>query len=873
MSAARWRLQLLGGFELIDTRPAPVRLPGSTAMLLLARLAMPPQRAWSREELVELLWPGVALDVGRNRLRQLLLVLRRQLEPGLLQADRLTVRLSPGALECDAERFEAALRGQPQEAARWYRGELMPGFYEEWVQDERRRLAALADRLAPATAPPVRGGLPRYLTRLLGAEAEVARLREAVCTHRLVTLVGPGGAGKTRLAVEVATALEAAGSPFQRVQFVPLAACAEPAAMLDALLVAFGLPGGRSLQALAEALAGRRLLVVLDNCEQLAERGAPLIAELAGTLPLAHWLLTSRRVLGLDGEREIALAPLPLPPARGGLEALARNPALALLLDRARAVAPDFRLDPGNADALQALLRALDGLPLAIELAATRLRSLPPQALLQRLQQHGGAALALERSGPRAGHDGRQASMLKVLSWSWSLLSAPARELLAEISVFEGPFDLAAAEALHGDDAALGLDELVQQSMLRADPATGRYLPYALIRDAAWQTLDEARRAELRQRHRDWLLRWAQALPPTPDLHEVRTQLPHIAAALVGAVADGADAQALRLFTTVQRGLADITLPPAARAALERALDRLPPAPTVAAARATLARAAMRAGDGAAAERLAEAALAGLPAQGLERAIVLARVAHIRWRLRRDDAVAGWLDEALAIAQAAGDLPLQASVLAMQGALVRPRDPEAAAALQRRAIAAWQAAGDGHGVNVGRHNLVIALTARPQTRSEALREAEQVCRDLQAIGDWATLAAAQDLRGEALSWLRRWDEAVAAYRQCIAVADEALEMLPLAYALWNLPGALAHRREPVAAGRLMGFAARFWAERFGALTATDRHDLRRVQRLVAVQVGAARAQALHAEGEAMALSDAVRLALGTSAQSVPSSSA
>jgi predicted ATPase len=868
-------MMVLGRAELRDPSGAVLRLPGNVATLLLARLALPPQRAHAREELVELLWPGVALDIGRNRLRQLLSVLRGLLQPPgvpvLFHADRLTVRLADDMLLCDAARFEAAVRDHQPDAMALYAGELLPGFYEDWVQDERRRLAALAERPEVA-APAPRPGLPRYLTRLLGAESIAARLHEAVLTHRLVTLVGPGGGGKTRLAVEVAQALQDAGEPFQRIDFVPLAACTGAEAMADALLLAFGLPGGtdQPLNALSQALAGRRLLVVLDNCEQLVEAGAPLIAALAGRLPQAHWLITSRRVLGLDGERELVLPALPLPPARAGIDTLARNPALAMLLDRARAVRPDLRLHPGNAEVLAALVRALDGLPLAIELVASRLRSLAPEELLAMLQAQGPAALALlERSGPRSGHDERHASMLKVVRWSWSLLSPSAQALVASLSVFEGGFTVEAASAVHGADARLGLDELVQHSMLRAEPDLGRCTMYEVIREAAAAQLDPARRRALRARQRQWMLQWARALPASPQLRAVRRELRNIAAAFVSAAADAAPGDALALFDALQRALSDISLPPAARAALGHSLQALPAGPARAAAQATLARAAMRAGDSAGAQTLATAALAALPAQGLARAVVLARVAHIRWRLQRDASVSAWLDEALATARAEGALALQASVLSVQGAMRRPQDPAAAATLQREAIAAWQQAADAHGVNTGRYNLAVALGALPDARELALQECARVQADTRAAEDWGQLASACNQRGEILSWLRRWDEAVAAYREGIAVADDALELLPLAYCLWNLPGALAHRREPEAAGRLMGFAACFWAERFGALSATDRHDRRRVQRLVAAQLGAERAEALLAEGAALSLPEAVRLAL----QSLPSSTA
>ena len=713
-SPACWRLCLLGGLALRDPAGQAVRLPGPTAALLLARLSLPPQRAHAREELVEILWPGVETAAGRNRLRQLLSVLRTLLQrpdgPAVIEADRQTLRIAPGALDSDVARFESAVRARLPGAAALYTGELLPGHYEDWVLDERRRLAALVER-AEGAAPMPHPPLPRYLTRLLGADATVAQLCQLLHTHRLVTLVGPGGAGKTRLAVEAAQALQDAGEPFQRIDFVPLVGCATPEALADALLVALGLPGSPGgsadvLAALRSALAGRRMLVVLDNCEQLVEQAAPMVASLVAQLPHAHWLITSRRVLGLDGEREFRLPALPLPAVRSSLAALARNPAMALLLDRAQAVCPSLRLQPDNADALVALVRALDGLPLAIELAAARLRSLPPQALAQALQARGETALALlARTGPRSGHDARHASMLEVVRWSWSLLSPSTQQLMVSLSVFEGGFSLPAASAVHGADALLGLDEAVQHSLLRADPGRGRYAIDEVIREAAALDADAHQQAALRTRQRQWMIQWARALPASPHLREVRQELRNIGAAFVSAARDQAPGDALVLFEALQRALSDISLPPAARAALADCLRALPAGGPRAAAQASLARAAMRAGDGAAAQALAAAALAdlpGLPAQGLARAVVLARVAHIRWRLQRDAQVAAWLDEALAIARDHGALALQGSVLSVQGAIRRPQDPAAAAALQRQAIAAWQAAGDGHGVNTGR---------------------------------------------------------------------------------------------------------------------------------------------------------------------------
>ena len=235
-----WRVQLLGGLRAQRGDVVLTNFSSRSVGTLLARLALYPQRSHAREELIDLVWPGVALDVGRNRLRQALFTLRQWLEPPrasgspsapVLLADRLSLRVVPGAIGCDVIAFETSVREhQHARAIALYTGELLPGFYDDWVQAERSRLAHLFDRASAAHASPPVGGpgtlpaplagtqfgmtgdvgrstLPVYLTRFFGRDIEGARLRAEVLANRLVTLLGPGGSGKTRLAVELAAAL------------------------------------------------------------------------------------------------------------------------------------------------------------------------------------------------------------------------------------------------------------------------------------------------------------------------------------------------------------------------------------------------------------------------------------------------------------------------------------------------------------------------------------------------------------------------------------------------------------------------------------------------------------------------------------------
>jgi len=618
--SARWQIRLLGGLELDDGIQRLTRLPSRAVAALLARLALAPDRAHAREELIELLWPGVDLSIGRNRLRQALSTLKSILEPAgavtshpVLQADRLQVRVVPGALGCDAVRFERHLRaGRTAEARAMYRGELLPGFYDEWIDEERQRLAALHDRLAampdtrwsasPPVVPPsdpqppsARVQLPSYLTRMFGADHQGTRLRSLVLAQRLVTLIGPGGAGKTRLAVEVAHSLREHDAwplpasepfaPFDLIAFVPLVACTTRAQTLDSLISSLQIAQGAddALLALTAALGGRRTLLIMDNFEQLVGQAEDLVAQLLESLPGLRLLVTSRRTLGLDGEHEFVVDALVLPGADVDLDSAASNPAVALFVERARAARADFHLGPRNAATVTALVRALEGMPLAIELAASRVRSIAPAAMLERLRGPGTPRLdLLTRGGPRGATDLRHASMQRAIEWSWNQLGAEQARLLSALTAFVAGFTAAGAVALVADeafDAQLLLDDLVANSLVhaRGDGEALRFGLYQPIREfvAAKLDADTARRG--RTRLRAWARQFVQALPHTPALAALRTEMPNLTAALAGAAGDDASQVAIELLLALRRCLEDVELPAEglmhAQAAIERCTD------------------------------------------------------------------------------------------------------------------------------------------------------------------------------------------------------------------------------------------------------------------------------------------------------------
>ncbi|HEY5361953.1 MAG TPA: BTAD domain-containing putative transcriptional regulator [Streptosporangiaceae bacterium] len=304
-------------------------------------------------------------------------------------------------------------------------------------------LAPASPAPVPAAAPPSSAGnLRARLSRFVGRDAELRQLCEAVRSSRLVTLTGPGGTGKTRLAVEAAAAVREEHR--DGAWLVELAGVVEPDGVAPAAAAALGagaaaLPGaqpaGSTTELIVRYLAGRSLVVVLDNCEHVISEAAALADTLAGAVPGLRLIATSREPLGVPGE---VLVPV------GGLAPLA---AVELFVDRARAVRPGFLPDGPAGDVIEDICRRLDGLPLAVELAAARLRALPLATLAERLDDR----FRLLSQGARTALP-RQQTLRAVVDWSYDLLFEDERRLFSRLATFTGGCGLTAAEAICADE-------------------------------------------------------------------------------------------------------------------------------------------------------------------------------------------------------------------------------------------------------------------------------------------------------------------------------------------------------------------------------------------------------------------------------------
>ena len=442
------------------------------------------------------------------------------------------------------------------------------------IAEPERLFMLVADGL-PADFPPLRSSeahpnnLPVRLTTFIGREGELHDLEALLGENRLVTLTGPGGTGKTSLAVELARSL------LERFPdgawFVPLESITDSDLVSSAIIAALGVREAAAMapvELVRHHLRDRTLLLVLDNLEQIASAGTAVL-DLLRASPGLTILATSRAPLRVAGEQEYPVAPLPLPAsaptgadASGWLE-MQDADAVRLFVDRARRSRPGFSLTAQNAAAVAETCRRLDGLPLGIELAAARVGLLAPSDIAERLARH----LPLPGSGARDLPD-RQRTIEGAISWSYDLLGPPERRLLARLSVFAGGCDLDAADVVCGPADELGVDvldglaDLVEQSLVKGSPTEDgtRFTMLETVRAFASGRLAADEAIELRRRHGLHFLRLAESaakeMPGRRQLDWLRlldTEQGNLRAAIEWAIETNSAEPALRFAASLWR--------------------------------------------------------------------------------------------------------------------------------------------------------------------------------------------------------------------------------------------------------------------------------------------------------------------------------
>ncbi|MBR0842815.1 winged helix-turn-helix domain-containing protein [Bradyrhizobium liaoningense] len=492
--------------ERLVTRDGAALPLGAKAFDMLIALMSRPNEVVSKWDLMALVWPG--LTVEEASLRFHIAALRKALGDGK-----------------DGARYITTLSG---------RGYCFVAPISKADASAERRPASRVD------LPPVK--LPNRLQRMVGRDDAIAAVSDKLITSRFVTIVGPGGVGKTAVAVAIAHDLLETFS--DAAHFVDLAALSDPDLVITSILLMLGLPAQTDdpMPALRAHLRDKRMLLILDNCEHVVAAAAPLAAEIFHAAPHVHILATSREALRVEGEQVYRLAPLAVPPDSARLKATAAQtyPALQLFLERATASGAQIALDDANAAIVADICRKLDGMALAIELAAGRVEAYGLEQTAALLDERLNLLWQGQRTAPP-----RQKTLQATLDWSYGLLSDTERLVLRRLAVFAGHFTIDAALEVVPDERVDrshlfdAIDSLVAKSMVAPRPI-GAMMRYRLLDTTRAYLLEiEPNEASLAARHASYYRRWLEqagstwATVPSADeraihfsaLHNVRAAL------------------------------------------------------------------------------------------------------------------------------------------------------------------------------------------------------------------------------------------------------------------------------------------------------------------------------------------------------------
>ena len=628
----------------------------------------------------------------------------------------------------------------------------------------------------------------------MGREREVAAVADVLASARLVTLTGAGGSGKTRLAAEVARSV--AGWFPAGVVWIELAAITDPALVAGHIATALGVeatgrPAAEALRdALREAARPGELLIVLDNCEHVIDACAAIVQGILAACERVRLLATSREALGVAGERAWLVPVLSLPAHDDSLGAIADSEAVRLFVERAQAASATFRLTDANAAAVARLCRRLDGLPLAIELAAARVRALTPEQMVARLED-GLRVLASTRRGAVPRHR----TLRDAIEWSYHLLDDVERLVLQRLSAFAGEFSLDAAEAVCADDA-VAADEvldlvaaLVDKSLVvvRDQVDEARYHLLETIRQYAGEQLEASGdRDATRERHAHFYASFIRQAEPhfiTPDrprwVERIQRELDDVRLVLGWS---RAQAPALHVELVGRLGWFWYSsgLWTEGRRWLEGALS-LPEAQSLDARRATAL--------------FAAGVISSLQGQG-----AVARA---------------WLDETVTIAQAIGDRHLEAYANNYLGVALGQEGHAAAEAHARAALPWFEEVGDLYGKRLA---LMVIATMRLKEGdlANARMAAEEAVRVAYAYGLGRELGIALQVLGTVMMHQRELDAAARALGEALRALRDDPQAFWLARALELLGVIECARSRPLEAARLFG-AAEARRERMGAV--------------------------------------------------------